>query len=370
MKVLHINGARSWGGNEQQLVDLIPSLEVAGVNSFVMGIKEKALHSYCNRNNINFVPALDKKLSKKQNYKHLKKVVKEIKPDLIHLHTSDSVTLYTISDILYNLRVPAVFSKKGIGKSMSILSKYKYNYKNIKAIICVSEIVKTFMLDGVIKKKNESKLSVIYDCVNTERVDNTKILESVRKKYNISNSKKIIGNIANHVDAKDIPTLLLAIEYLIYKLKFTSFKLLQVGSFSGITKQLKEKAKQLKIEDYIVFTDFVPNASGYMHQFDMYVMSSQREGGPSSVLEAFYCNLPVVSTRVGILPEVIINGKNGFVVPIKDYKELADKIKVLLETPALQKQFKEESHSLFMSNFTAVRATEKTIAVYNDVLGI
>src|SRR5690606_37973851 len=179
---------------------------------------------------------------------------------------------------------------------MSILSKYKYNYNNIKAIICVSNVVKQFMMDGVIKMKNKDKLCVIYDCVNTDRVDKFLKTDNIKDVYKIASSKKIIGSIANHVDAKDIPTLLFAIQHLVYNQKYTDFKLIQIGKFSSITPSLEEQVKALRIEEYVLFTDFVSNASGYLPQFDVFVVSSQREGGPSSVLEAFYSKLPVVST--------------------------------------------------------------------------
>lgn len=368
MRVIHISGARSWGGNEQQLGDIVPGLNKIGVENLVFGVPNSLLHNYCIENDIEFIECKDNKLNKFVNYIYLKQVVKKYKPDIIHLHTSDSVTVFTLSDILFSLKVPAIFSKKGMGKSMSILSKYKYNYNNIKAIICVSNVVKQFMMDGVIKMKNKDKLCVIYDCVNTDRVDKFLKTDNIKDVYKIASSKKIIGSIANHVDAKDIPTLLFAIQHLVYNQKYTDFKLIQIGKFSSITPSLEEQVKALRIEEYVLFTDFVSNASGYLPQFDVFVVSSQREGGPSSVLEAFYSKLPVVSTRVGILPEVVIDSENGFLAAIKDYKSLAEKIKKLLENPTLQKQFAENCSILFNENFEVTKSAQKTVAIYRKVL--
>jgi hypothetical protein len=86
------------------------------------------------------------------NYYYLKTLVKEINPDLIHLHTSDSLTVFTISDLLFRLKTKAVFSKKGMGSSSIILSEFKFNYKNIAAIICVSEAVKKIVFKHYNKK--------------------------------------------------------------------------------------------------------------------------------------------------------------------------------------------------------------------------
>ena len=142
MKILHISGAKSWGGNEQQLIDMIPELTNLGVENIVYGVKNSPLEKQCELNNIVFIKALKTKINIFSNYRYLKEIVKINKPNLIHLHTSDSLTVFTISDLFFNLKTKALFSKKGMGNSSSFLSKFKYNYKNLVKVICVSEAVK------------------------------------------------------------------------------------------------------------------------------------------------------------------------------------------------------------------------------------
>ena len=72
MKVLHISGARSWGGNEQQLVYVIQELKKVGVESFIFGVENFELHNYAINNGINFISCKDKKLNKIKNYFYLK----------------------------------------------------------------------------------------------------------------------------------------------------------------------------------------------------------------------------------------------------------------------------------------------------------
>lgn len=369
MNIIHISGARSWGGNEQQLIDLIPELENLGVQNTIFGVPGTPLAHYCIKNNINFITAKNDKLKNKKNYKFLKEIVQSNKPDLLHLHTSDSLTVFTIADLLYKLKTPTVFSKKGMGRSMSFLSLLKYNYRNISKIICVSEAVKIAMENDVMKKKNHSKLVVVYDGINSNRLKNVaNAIPDLRKKYEVSKDSFLIGNIANHVPAKDLSILLKAMRELVYELNFKKVHLIQIGAFSKITEELKSLKSELELENYFTFTDFQENATDFFPQFDCYVMSSEREGLPLTVYEAFYKKVPIVSTKAGGIPEVISDGENGFLAEVKDYKVLAQKMKMLLENPKLQNQFKEKSYDLFCDKFDADKTAEATLEIYKTVI--
>jgi L-malate glycosyltransferase len=367
MRVIHISGARSWGGNEQQLGDIIPSLNDLGVENFVFGVSNTPLHSYCSKNNIAFIPCKALKLNKFANYKYLKSVVKIYKPDILHLHTSDSVTVFTISDILYKLKTRTVSSKKGMGKSMSFLSIFKYNYKNIDKILCVSEAVKTAMLNEVIKPVNKHKLAVIYEGINVDRIceNEGKKLELLEPKIK---NKIILGNIANHVNAKDLPILINMMDYLVNQLKFYNVHLIQIGEFSGITDELKVQIDTLNLNNYITLLGFQNQATQYVNQFDIFVMSSQREGLPLTIYESFYKKTPVISTKAGGIPEIISDGENGFLAEVKDYKTLATKIKTLIDKPELMSLFAEKSYTLFNELYTSNKAAKNILNLYKSII--
>lgn len=366
MKVIHISGAGSWGGNEQQLADLVPELEKLDVDNVVMGRPDAPLHHYCVRKNIPFIVAKDGKLSKKTNFRYLKEIVKTQNPDVLHLHTSDSVTLFTISDILYNLKVPTVFSKKGIGRSSSFLSLFKYNYKNIDRIICVSNAVKVFMEKEVMKPKNRKKLVVVYDGINTARLEPVRN-ENLHALFGIPSEKLLIGNIANHATAKDLPTLLKMMHHLVYILGKTNLHLLQIGEFTDMTEGLKNIQRELGLEDYVTFAGFQDHATDFLPQMNLYAMSSEREGLPLTVYEAFFKKVPVISTRAGGIPEIISDGKNGFLVDVGDYKGLAEQAKQVIENPILAEQFCNRSHKLFLEKFKAEKTAEHILDIYKNI---
>lgn len=73
----------------------------------------------------------------------------------------------------------------------------------------------------------------------------------------------------------------------------------------------------------------------FYHSLDVYVCASHTEGTPNPCLEAAACGLPVITTRVGNMPELIRDGKNGFFVE-RDAADIAEKLRWLRDDPELR----------------------------------
>ena len=108
MRVLHVSGAKGWGGNEQQLLDMIPELQNIGVANYIYGLDNSILRLKAKDFEIPFLIAKAAKLNKFVNYKDFNNVVKNIKPHVIHLQTSDALTVYTISDFFYKHNIKTI----------------------------------------------------------------------------------------------------------------------------------------------------------------------------------------------------------------------------------------------------------------------
>ena len=366
MKILHISGAKGWGGNEQQMIYLFPELRNVGVENIVFGVKDSILQRHCINMNIEFYEAKSNKLNKFKNYIYLNSIVKQVKPDVIHLHTSDSLTVFTISDLLFHMKTKAIFSKKGMGTSSSFLSNLKYNFKGLDSIICVSNSVKRD-LGKILNKKAKSKTIVVHDCVSLE-ILNLKPVLNLRETYKIDSRFKVVGNIANHSNAKDLQTFINVIDELVHKLNRKDIKFIQIGEFTKNTSELKQLVKIKRLEDIIIFTDKIENASSLVPQLDAFLMTSQREGGPTSVLEAMLLGTPIVSTQVGVVPDVIKDGKNGFIAPVKDFKQLATKIITLLDDENLKSEFVIKSKEIIQNDFNAENIAKQTKVEYHRVM--
>lgn len=366
MKILHISGAKGWGGNEQQIIYIVPKLNDLNVKNIVFGIYNSVLEVECRKAKLLFTGVKTKKLNKFSNYKRLANVIKQHKPDIIHLHTSDSLMFFLVANFIYNFKVKLIFSKKGVGVSGSFLSKLKYNSNRIDSIICVSKMVED-SFGRTLNQITSRKTVVINDSVSIDILGESNKID-IRKLYNIPEEKLIVGNIANHTNAKDLFTLVDVLAELKFTLKQNNIVFVQIGEFSKKTDKLKKYAIDKKVFKEIVFMDKIKNASSLNNQFNCFLLTSQREGGPTSLLEAMLIGTPVVSTKVGVVSDIIIDGENGFIANVKDSKSLAIKILELLNNSNLQKQFSEKGKTVIKEKFTAKYIAQKTLEEYQRVL--
>ncbi|MDT0650159.1 glycosyltransferase family 4 protein [Autumnicola edwardsiae] len=366
MTVLHVSGARSWGGNEQQLIYLIDELKKQGVEQKIFCFNNTPLHEEVKKYDIAVLSTDTLKPHSLEYLKFLNSIIKEHKIDIIHLHSSDSVTGYVLTDLFYSLKTPTLFARKGIRRKTGLFSRLKYNYKNIDKILCISKYVERHFSE-ILKKENQKKLVTVYNGVKIENIPQETEFQ-IREKLKLEEGTFLIGNIANHTNAKDLPVLIDTLDILVHKFNIRNVHIVQIGQFSKLTPVLKEKIKKLDLQAHITLMGFVKNASAYHSQFDVFIMTSEREGGPSSVIEAFYKKTPVISTKVGVVDEVIKDGHNGFTAEVKDPEKLAEKLYKFINNPELAEKFRERSYNIFLEKFTAEQLGKNTLKVYQDLL--
>ena len=366
MKILHISGAKGWGGNEQQMLYILPELQQLGCENVIYGVQDSVLQQLSAPLAIRFIAAKAPKLNKWANYADLKKVIQREKPDLLHLHTSDALTVFTLADALHGLGVKAVFSKKGMGSSSSMLSKFKYNYRNVCAIFCVSQSVERDF-SVILSERNRSKTRVIHDSVALSILD-TPAPFDLREKYSISATQKVVGNIANHSAAKDISTLIATVDHWVNGLGRTDITLVQMGEFSKLTPAYLAEVENKNLTKNIVFTDKISQAFALNPQLDVFLMTSQREGGPTSVLEALLFGSAVVSTKVGVVPQAIEHGKTGYIAEVKDAIALAKYVIDLVDHPEKAKSFGQTAAPLIAQHFNAQTIARQTLEAYQELV--
>jgi glycosyltransferase involved in cell wall biosynthesis len=117
-------------------------------------------------------------------------------------------------------------------------------------------------------------------------------------------------------------------------------------------KHLTALAGSLGLDSAVTFTGRISDASmEYIHSIaDLFVMPSIAELQSIATMEAMACGLPVVAANAMALPELVHNGKNGYVFPAGDSEAFASRVQSILADTALRKQMGEESLSIISSH--------------------
>jgi len=104
-------------------------------------------------------------------------------------------------------------------------------------------------------------------------------------------------------------------------------------------------------------------------QMDILLMPSVREGFGLVVAEAMACGLPVVASNCSAIPELIDNGKGGFLCPVGDVEAFAKKINLLADSPNLRHEMGEYNRAKVEKMFTLDRMVKEYQELFDEILG-
>lgn len=147
----------------------------------------------------------------------------------------------------------------------------------------------------------------------------------------------------------------------------SSARLVMVGD-GPLRPTLEARARDLGLNGAVRFLGAVPRAASFLPHFDVFVLSSVWEGMSNSLLEAMAAGRPVVATRVGGNPEVVVDGETGLLVPPRDPRALADAVLRLLGDPALAGRLGEAARRRVESQFTLEQMVSRMQELYDQLL--
>ena len=101
---------------------------------------------------------------------------------------------------------------------------------------------------------------------------------------------------------------------------------------------------------------------------DVFLLTSISEGIPLTAIEAMNAGLPVVATRVGGLPEIVVQGRTGVLAPSRDDEELADCILRLAADPALRAAMGRAGRERARAVFSQSRMHQQYLELYQEML--
>ncbi|MGC1870091.1 MAG: glycosyltransferase [Acidobacteriaceae bacterium] len=131
-------------------------------------------------------------------------------------------------------------------------------------------------------------------------------------------------------------------------------------------KPMEEQASHLGIRGKIYFAGFQGNCTEWMQLMDCLVQPSLTEGTPNAVLEALCLRVPVIASAVGGVPDLIVDGRNGLLVPAGDVDRLAIAMKKMWSSPELKNEFAVAAAEL-TREYTSAHQRTKYIQLYDEV---
>lgn len=175
----------------------------------------------------------------------------------------------------------------------------------------------------------------------------TKLLEQLTDRNAAPlQAKYLVATIANFYPAKGLTTLLEAVA------KTKSDAGFIIMGEGRLRTELEKKIQDLNLSGKVYLAGNIPGAAKYLTAFSLFVLPSLKEGFPWSVLEAMAAKVPVIASRVGAVPEIIEQGKNGLIFPAGSSEQLAQAIDLMLSDENFRRQCAIEAHQTIVHHFS------------------
>ncbi|MCX7747174.1 MAG: glycosyltransferase [Clostridia bacterium] len=205
------------------------------------------------------------------------------------------------------------------------IDTYLNNQKNSN-VIAISKAVKNFTAENG-KKVDTNKIHIIHNAIYFDEVTSKASVEISQNEYEkmFSNSF-VVCNIGTMEYQKGQIVLLKAINRLIKEKNMLNIKCIIIGGSGKCESILEEYIKTNGLEDNVFLLGVQKNPYKYLRRSNLFVMSSIYEGFGIVVLEAYLCGIPVLSTNVDGLNEILINNKTGITIEKENDALLSEEI--------------------------------------------
>jgi glycosyltransferase involved in cell wall biosynthesis len=185
-----------------------------------------------------------------------------------------------------------------------------------------------------------------------------------RRSLGLDQNVKVVGFVGWLLPIKGPMYLLKAMDYV--WLSYPETTLVIVGK-GDLDMDLRAQAQQLKANGRVKFLGWREDINEIMPVFDVLVLPSLNEGMGRVLVEAMAVGKPVVASRVGGIPDLVLDGETGYLVPPADEKALADGIKMLLDDPGKAWEIGQNGKKR-CEQFSIEAMIDKLADLYSDIM--
>lgn len=335
----------------KKIIHIVSSLEVGGAEKFVKNLSIEQLSqnidtevvSFGNKNDafqysleqagVNVINLSGGLLNRLIQLIQIFKTV-----DIIHVHSPAVVrAIFPIFPILFFKKV--IYTIHGEVDPPQSLMKFSHqiSWLYLNKVVAVSESAK----NSVSRRYN-------WNSDNVDVIKNGVNVVSQRDKRE-DKSKLRLGIVSRIIPLKNIPLLFDAIELLPFAL--SSRIIVHIFGDGPSHQEITQRAEQLVNGVDVEFYGNVVTENTIYPMFDVLIMCSNTEGLPMSILEAMGYGIPVVSTSVGAIPQVIEEKKTGWLYPVKDVEALVKILVTIISNPELVSSYGEQAKRYIDDNY-------------------
>lgn len=358
---LHIDTARTWRGGQNQVLLTVLGLRAAGHRTILVAHAAGELRQRA-AEGLELIPLSPRTEMDLGAAWRLSRAIRQLRPEVVHAHDPHAVAIcaLAISMGADHGRPPLIAARRvDFHLKRNALSRWKY--RQVHKFVCASEAIRRMLVgDGI----PDACAVTVYEGIDFDRAAAAPAA-SLHADFWLPQQAPIVGNVAALVAHKGQRHLIDAAARVVQRVPDARFVIAGEGELKSF---LERHIRERRLEKHVFLAGFRPDVLSVHKAFDLFVMSSVTEGLGSSLLDAMACGKAVVATTAGGIPEAVVDGETGLLVPPRDDAAMADAIVTLLTNDDLRRQYGAAGLKRVRERFSVERMVRDTLAVYEEVV--
>ncbi len=332
MKILHTENSQGWGGQEIRILTEARGMIERGHEVHLIAPRESRIFEEAGKRK---VPVTALPIAKKRlpGLLALRAWLKSNPVDVINTHSSTDSWLAALACATL-AKAPPIVRTRHVSAPVATNAAARWLYtRAARMVVTTGEALKQQLVrDNGFAAEHLVSIPTGIDLQHFVPVADAAAKDAVRTRLRLPRDRQLIGIVATLRSWKGHRFLIEAFA----RLKYQDVHLVLVGD-GPQREALEALVRQLGVQDRVTLpgnqTDVVP----WLQAMDVFALPSYaNEGVPQSILQAFACALPVVTTSAGAISEVAVDGETALVVPMQDAGALAAGLERLLGDAALR----------------------------------
>lgn len=292
----------------------------------------------------------------------LSRIIRQWRPEIVHAHDPHAVAMAALA-LSFSAPTPrpALVASRRVDFHLQAHSFSRWKYRQVDLFIAASEAIRHVLeKDGIPPRR----VVIVHDGIDVAKIQRLPAID-VHAEFWLPHGAPVLANVAALVPHKGQKFLVDAMPHVLGEVPDARLIIFGEGELRA---ELEHQVKAHRIEKHVLMPGFREDVLQLMKSVDVFVMSSVTEGLGSTILDAMAMKLPVVATRAGGIPEAVVHGRTGLLVPPGDARALAQAIVEVLKDAKLRQQMGEAGAARVSEQFGVGRLLSGTLAAYKRAI--
>jgi glycosyltransferase involved in cell wall biosynthesis len=353
---LHIDTARTWRGGQNQVLLTVLGLRALNHKAVLVAHPEGELYRRA-LEGPDLVPLATKSEVDLAAAWKLSRIVRQWKPEIVHAHDPHAVSMAALA-LSFGTAAPSLVASRRVDFHLQTHSFSRWKYRQADLFIAASDAIRRVLEhDGI----PSSRITVVHDGIDVAKIQRLPAVD-VHQEFWLPHGAPVIANVAALVPHKGQKFLVDAMPHVLREIPDTHLIIFGEGELQP---QLERQIKELRIEKHVLLAGFRKDVLQLVKSTDLFVMSSVTEGLGSTVLDAMAMKLAVVGTDAGGIPEAVVHGETGLLVPAGDARALAGAIVRVLKDQPLRDRMAAAGLARVAEHFGVSQLLSGTLRAYH-----